>query len=78
MERSKSSRRRTSFAKRAVKRASVWQPCLLFVLDPDGDIVRYLKRTGRARREEAWACRWRAWRAILRREMRMGPWMRWR
>jgi uridine phosphorylase len=26
------------------------------VLDPDGDIVRHLKRTGRARREEAWAC----------------------
>jgi uridine phosphorylase len=26
------------------------------VLDPDGDIVRYLKRTRRARREEMWAC----------------------
>jgi uridine phosphorylase len=26
------------------------------VLDPDGDIVRYIKRTGRARKEEAWAC----------------------
>jgi uridine phosphorylase len=26
------------------------------VLDPDGDIVRYLKRTRRARREETWAC----------------------
>jgi uridine phosphorylase len=26
------------------------------VLDPDGDIVRYLKRTGRARQEMAWAC----------------------
>ncbi len=26
------------------------------VLDPDGDIVRHLKRTGRARREDAWAC----------------------
>ena len=26
------------------------------VLDPDGDIVRYLKRSGRARRDEAWAC----------------------
>src|SRR5262245_16458616 len=25
-------------------------------LDPDGDIVRHLKRTGRARRERAWAC----------------------
>jgi uridine phosphorylase len=26
------------------------------VLDPDGDIVRHLKRTGRARKEDAWAC----------------------
>lgn len=26
------------------------------VLDPDGDIVRYLKRVGRASRDEAWAC----------------------
>src|SRR5262245_41819253 len=26
------------------------------VLDPDGDIVRYLKRTQRARREHTWAC----------------------
>jgi uridine phosphorylase len=26
------------------------------VLDPDGDIVRYLKRTGRARQDVAWAC----------------------
>ena len=26
------------------------------VLDPDGDIVRHLKRAGRARREDAWAC----------------------
>ncbi len=25
-------------------------------LDPDGDIVRHLKRSGRARRDEAWAC----------------------
>jgi uridine phosphorylase len=25
-------------------------------LDPDGDIVRHLKRLARARREEAWAC----------------------
>jgi uridine phosphorylase len=28
----------------------------LCVLDPDGDIVRYLKRNGRGRRDEAWAC----------------------
>jgi uridine phosphorylase len=26
------------------------------VLDPDGDIVRHLRATGRARRAEAWAC----------------------
>jgi uridine phosphorylase len=26
------------------------------VLDPDGDIVRSLRRSGRARRDEAWAC----------------------
>lgn len=26
------------------------------VLDPDGDIVRYLKRTGRGRLHEGWAC----------------------
>ena len=26
------------------------------VLDPDGDIVRYLKRVGRAQRDETWAC----------------------
>lgn len=26
------------------------------VLDPDGDIVRHLAQTGRARRSEAWAC----------------------
>lgn len=26
------------------------------VLDPDGDIVRYLRSTGRALRDEAWAC----------------------
>jgi uridine phosphorylase len=26
------------------------------VLDPDGDIVRHLKRLGRSRREDAWAC----------------------
>jgi uridine phosphorylase len=26
------------------------------VLDPDGDIVRHLKRAGRARRDETWAC----------------------
>ena len=26
------------------------------VLDPDGDIVRYLKRTGRAQGDAAWAC----------------------
>jgi uridine phosphorylase len=30
-------------------------PCVC-VLDPDGDIVRYLKRSGRARRDEAWPC----------------------
>ncbi len=33
--------------------ASVPSVC---VLDPDGDIVRYLKRTGRAQRDDAWAC----------------------
>lgn len=33
--------------------ASVPSVC---VLDPDGDIVRYLKHTGRAQREDAWAC----------------------
>jgi uridine phosphorylase len=26
------------------------------ILDPDGDIVRYLRAVGRARRAEAWAC----------------------
>lgn len=26
------------------------------VLDPDGDIIRYLKRTGRGRLHEGWAC----------------------
>lgn len=26
------------------------------VLDPDGDLVRYLKRTGRAKPHEGWAC----------------------
>ena len=26
------------------------------VLDPDGDIIRYLKRLGRERRDSAWAC----------------------
>jgi len=26
------------------------------VLDPDGDIARYLKRAGRASRDDAWAC----------------------
>jgi uridine phosphorylase len=33
--------------------ASVPSVC---VLDPDGDIVRFLRRTGRARRQDAWAC----------------------
>jgi uridine phosphorylase len=26
------------------------------LLDPDGDVVRHLRRTGRARRSETWAC----------------------
>jgi uridine phosphorylase len=26
------------------------------VLDPDGDVVRYLKRVGRATKDESWAC----------------------
>lgn len=26
------------------------------LLDPDGDIVRYLERTGRASRSPSWAC----------------------
>jgi hypothetical protein len=26
------------------------------ILDPDGDIVRYLRGTGRARRSLSWAC----------------------
>ena len=28
----------------------------LCVLDPDGDIFRYLQRTGQTRRHEAWPC----------------------
>ena len=26
------------------------------LLDPDGDVVRYLQQTGRGRRSESWAC----------------------
>ena len=36
-----------------LKAASVPAVC---VLDPDGDIARYLKRSGRARKDEGWAC----------------------
>jgi len=28
----------------------------VFVLDPDGDVVRYLRDAGRAERHPAWAC----------------------
>ena len=38
---------------KAIPEARVPAVC---VLDPDGDIVRYLKRSGRGRRDEAWAC----------------------
>jgi uridine phosphorylase len=38
---------------KAIPEARVPAVC---VLDPDGDIVRYLKHSGRARRDEAWAC----------------------
>lgn len=38
---------------KAISRADVPPIC---VLDPDGDIVRYLRSTGRATRDETWAC----------------------
>ncbi len=38
---------------RGLVKASVPEVC---VLDPDGDIVRWLKRTGQARRDTDWAC----------------------
>lgn len=42
-------------ARRQRRRAaeSVPDVCLL---DPDGDVVRHLQRTGRGRRSESWAC----------------------
>ncbi len=38
---------------RGLSRTSVPEVC---VLDPDGDIVRWLKRTGQARLDDNWAC----------------------
>jgi len=38
---------------RGLPKDSVPEVC---VLDPDGDIVRYLKRVGRATKHDAWAC----------------------
>jgi len=38
---------------RGLTRATVPEVC---VLDPDGDMVRWLKRTGQARCDENWAC----------------------
>ena len=36
-----------------LKQSSVPAVC---VLDPDGDVARHLKRAGRARKDEGWAC----------------------
>lgn len=38
---------------RSLKTVAVPEVC---VLDPDGDVVRYLKRTGAGRPHEGWAC----------------------
>src|SRR5919205_286390 len=38
---------------KSIPDATVPEVC---ILDPDGDMVRYLRATGRARRAEGWAC----------------------